>query len=251
MSDELAAGGLVLSSSEHRPFFDQTSDPIGVFGRELMIRDANLAGGALLGTDRDAVIGRSLLSFAPGGFSKSFNDVVNRVLDTRTGCWFSTFFNGVYMHIFVLVPEACAAIGERDKELALGWGRRCVVSRQSCDGGEEMEEISFDAPYLGPLQTLTARELAVLRLVGLGMTSQQMGAALHRSPRTIESNIVSVGRKLDAATRVQQARLAIRYGLAGVDEDPETARLLDEGFFAELVRGRASGGRGGPRRRRG
>jgi DNA-binding CsgD family transcriptional regulator len=60
---------------------------------------------------------------------------------------------------------------------------------------------------------LTARELAVLRLVAAGWTNSQIGAELYISPRTAGVHVTNILRKLGVANRVQAAALAERAGL--------------------------------------
>jgi len=64
------------------------------------------------------------------------------------------------------------------------------------------------APY-----GLTARELAVLRLVAAGRSNAQIGAELYISPKTAGVHVSSILRKLGASGRVQAAALAERAGL--------------------------------------
>ena len=64
------------------------------------------------------------------------------------------------------------------------------------------------APY-----GLTARELAVLRLLAAGRTNAQIGAELYISPRTAGVHVTSILRKLGVSSRVQAAAVAERAGL--------------------------------------
>jgi two-component system, NarL family, response regulator DegU len=57
-------------------------------------------------------------------------------------------------------------------------------------------------------QLLSARESEVLRLLAEGMTDREIAAALAISPRTVESHVSSVLRKLDVRNR---AEAALRY----------------------------------------
>jgi len=63
------------------------------------------------------------------------------------------------------------------------------------------------------LDALTPREMQVLRMLGRGLSRQQIAAEMHRSPKTIDCHRVSVMRKLDIHDRVELARFAIREGL--------------------------------------
>ncbi len=61
--------------------------------------------------------------------------------------------------------------------------------------------------------TLTPRELSVVRLVALGMTTTQIAESIHRSPKTIDNQISSALTKTRSSNRVELSRWAIREGL--------------------------------------
>ena len=67
------------------------------------------------------------------------------------------------------------------------------------------------------LNALTAREREVLGLIGQGLSLPEIARRLHRSPKTIESHRLTLGRKLKASNRVELARIAITAGLAPLD----------------------------------
>lgn len=73
---------------------------------------------------------------------------------------------------------------------------------------------------LGPLRSLTRRELEILGWIGEGLTSQQIAKRLSRSVKTVEWHRVSIGQKLGVKTRVELARLARDAGLHGHDDSP-------------------------------
>lgn len=70
----------------------------------------------------------------------------------------------------------------------------------------------------GRLAQLTQRELEILRLIGLGMSTQEVAEHLGRSVKTIEWHRVSLGEKLGVTNRVELARIAIAAGLVSVDD---------------------------------
>ena len=61
---------------------------------------------------------------------------------------------------------------------------------------------------------LSAREAEVLRLVAQGLTSAQVARRLFLSPRTVNTHLNSVYRKLGVGSRSAATRLAFEYGLA-------------------------------------
>jgi DNA-binding CsgD family transcriptional regulator len=86
-----------------------------------------------------------------------------------------------------------------------------------------------DAPIarhhdLGPLAALSARELEVLRLLGLGLTTSAIAETLQRSAKTVEGHRVSLGAKLRLSTRVEVARVALAAGLTTLS--PEELGLI-------------------------
>ncbi len=63
------------------------------------------------------------------------------------------------------------------------------------------------------LARLTTSELAILRMIGEGLSTNDMASRLSRSSKTIEWHRASLGRKLHARSRVELARLAITLGI--------------------------------------
>ena len=74
------------------------------------------------------------------------------------------------------------------------------------------------APAGGPpatlLDSLTQRELEVLRLIGKGMSRSEIGEEIARSPKTIDGHQERIMKKLRVFTRAELMRFAIREGLA-------------------------------------
>lgn len=60
---------------------------------------------------------------------------------------------------------------------------------------------------------LTAREQQVLRLVVAGRTDHQIASDLFISPRTVQSHLVRIFRKLGVRTRSGATAIAVRNGL--------------------------------------
>jgi DNA-binding NarL/FixJ family response regulator len=63
------------------------------------------------------------------------------------------------------------------------------------------------------LQTLTAREQQVLRMIGRGMSRAEIARELCRSAKTVDAHRASIMQKMDMHDRVDLARYAIREGL--------------------------------------
>ncbi|MFG1925118.1 response regulator [Cryptosporangium sp. NPDC048952] len=63
------------------------------------------------------------------------------------------------------------------------------------------------------LESLTARELEVLRLVGMGLTNTQIAGRLVLSEATVKTHVKNVMRKLDLNSRAQAVVVAYETGL--------------------------------------
>jgi DNA-binding NarL/FixJ family response regulator len=63
------------------------------------------------------------------------------------------------------------------------------------------------------LQSMTRRELEVLRMIARGMGRAEIAAALHRSPMTVDNHRKSLMKKLDIHDRGELIRFAIAEGL--------------------------------------
>ena len=61
--------------------------------------------------------------------------------------------------------------------------------------------------------TLTPREQEILEMISNGLTMQQAGAKLGISPRTVETHVAKLYRKLGVRTRVQAVSRAAQLGL--------------------------------------
>lgn len=72
------------------------------------------------------------------------------------------------------------------------------------------------APRQERLDTLTRREMDVLRLVGLGMSVAQCAEELGVSPSTVGNHKYRLMRKLDVSNSLQLLRIAVRSGVADV-----------------------------------
>lgn len=67
-------------------------------------------------------------------------------------------------------------------------------------------------------ETLTEREIEVLRLVALGYANKEIARELHIADKTVKTHVSSVLSKLDVQSRTQAALHAVRIGLVAGDE---------------------------------
>jgi DNA-binding NarL/FixJ family response regulator len=63
------------------------------------------------------------------------------------------------------------------------------------------------------VQSLTAREQQILRLIGKGLSRAQIAKALCRSPKTIDAHRAAIMEKVDIHDRTELALYAVREGL--------------------------------------
>jgi DNA-binding NarL/FixJ family response regulator len=75
-------------------------------------------------------------------------------------------------------------------------------------------------PRRDAMENLTAREIDVLRLVGVGRPNKQIATDLLISERTARAYVSSILAKLGLSSRTQAALWAVREGLVNVDGDP-------------------------------
>jgi DNA-binding NarL/FixJ family response regulator len=83
---------------------------------------------------------------------------------------------------------------------------------------EHVAQGSVSAADTTLIDTLSERELDVLRLLARGLTNAEIANRLYLSPGTVRNYVSSVLTKLQVADRTQAAVLAIRYGLVDLGE---------------------------------
>jgi DNA-binding NarL/FixJ family response regulator len=81
---------------------------------------------------------------------------------------------------------------------------RCTVRNRPNDG--------FSQPS-SKIQSLTAREQQILRMIGKGMSRAEIAKTLHRSPKTVDAHRAAIMEKMDIHDRVELALYAVREGL--------------------------------------
>lgn len=101
---------------------------------------------------------------------------------------------------FVFGPKVKARCRPPKQRRVLGWG-----------GGVRAAKREAQPP--ARLDTLTSRELEVLRLIGKGLSRNEIAGALSRSAKTIDRHQERMLKKLGLETRAELMRFAIREGL--------------------------------------
>jgi DNA-binding NarL/FixJ family response regulator len=94
-----------------------------------------------------------------------------------------------------------------------------VVTRRLLDRFAKGGPIGPAEPSPG-LESLTEREIEVLRLVAAGLSNAEIAGRLFLSETTVKSHVSSVLRKLDLRDRVQAVVLAYEAGLVRAGERP-------------------------------
>jgi DNA-binding NarL/FixJ family response regulator len=87
--------------------------------------------------------------------------------------------------------------------------------RTAAAGGDFFPVEPAPAPSDGP--ALSARELEVLRHLGRGLSSQDLGRVLGISGETVKSHIKAIFHKLEVADRAEAVARAYDLGLLGAD----------------------------------
>jgi DNA-binding NarL/FixJ family response regulator len=92
--------------------------------------------------------------------------------------------------------------------------QRCQPAPTSVHGGRAKTSPKDDTRPRTALESLTSREVEVLRLIGKGRSRSEIARELSRSAKTIDGHQERIMRKLDIDSRAELMRFAIREGLA-------------------------------------
>jgi DNA-binding NarL/FixJ family response regulator len=84
---------------------------------------------------------------------------------------------------------------------------RCTVRKKVVNG------TSANTERTSKIQSLTAREQQILRMIGKGMSRAEIAKTLHRSPKTVDAHRAAIMEKMDIHDRVELALYAVREGL--------------------------------------
>ena len=104
------------------------------------------------------------------------------------------------------------------QDLARPFDRVMVVSQVGPLGplggaSPEMDEVESEFVELGPLESLTPRELEVLVMLGHGLSIPSIAAQLHRSTKTVERHKEAIGEKLRIRRHADLVRMVTLVGL--------------------------------------
>ncbi|MFK7959332.1 MAG: response regulator [Phycisphaerales bacterium] len=178
-----SADGLAAALREHRP--------------DVVLLDIDMPGrdpfDALVDMQRDAPTVRAIM------FSAYVRD---RYIDMA-------YKAGAWGYLSKSDPPDQVVTGIRDV-----MNGRVATSDAVQERTQESRPGRSDRPELkSRMETITRRELEVLRMIALGMGRTEIAAKLHRSPMTIDNHRKSIMKKLDIHDRGELIRFAIAEGL--------------------------------------
>jgi DNA-binding NarL/FixJ family response regulator len=192
-------------------FVDESSMPIFVVNHAGVVEMANLAGTQLLRNAADErVIGKSLADLLGEDHARERLEHVQAVLSTGRTIVFEEMRRGKQIRcVMRAIPTA------NGSKSVLVTAYISALHAPYQNGYPTVRAKNNDAGKLG---TLTTREVEILKLIGLGMSTIDIAKHLGRSVKTIEWHRVSLGEKLGVVNRVELARIAIAAGMVGLDE---------------------------------
>lgn len=181
-----------------------------ILDSSITVRHANACAADLLARD-DSLAHRPLADLCPTRLASEMADVANEACASSApvdlvgmiaGSWRRISFRPVHFE-----DRRCVMMA-------------CPVDAPPLDVTRDHRPIRRAAhDDLGALAALTARELEVIRLIALGLTTTQIAQTLTRSIKTIDGHLLSIRSKLGQLTRTELARLAIDAGLTRIDAE--------------------------------
>ncbi|MGQ0626944.1 MAG: helix-turn-helix transcriptional regulator [Phycisphaerales bacterium] len=172
-----------------------------------------------IGADPVQVVGRSLSDLLGHEMAEERLGFIRRALAEGVPVTVYSVVRG--MRIRTIYRPVEGVEGTERLVLAIGRPADDVFSDPALQIGQGLV-LHAKVVDMGPLASLTPREMEVLRLIGQGLSTAQIAKSLNRSVKTIEAHRLSLGLKLKARNRVDLARLALRAGLT-LDNDANGA----------------------------
>lgn len=163
---------------------------------------------AHFGITKAQMLGRSIRETMSSAAGQERVEIVCRVLDGGRPALLLESATGVPLRTVV------TRMVERDgRELAVCFHHLGEAAGEMPLDSERYEIITPLASEVSPLAQLSSRELEVLRLIAMGDSQAEIARKIHRTVKTVEWHRASLGRKLGVNSRVELARLAVRYGV--------------------------------------
>ena len=197
---------------------DDTNLPVVVVDTSGTIEFANPVAARIMGVDAGAAAGRPMKDF----FSQELvAERLGLIRDAANSGRPITVEGMVKGRMMRSVLRPMVSPGQPPRVL--------VVSRLAATAGPAQEGVvQARANESGALASLTARELEILKLIGIGLSTAEIAKKLGRSVKTVEWHRVSLGDKLGVTNRVELARIAIAAGLVSLDEPGQKSDAASE-----------------------
>jgi DNA-binding CsgD family transcriptional regulator len=155
-----------------------------------------------------AINGKLLSEIYPDQAAAERLAIIRRSANERRPLVVESVWNGV---AYQTILRPLSLVGGDPNAVA------CIVRHQPRPSVDDVpasvERIHMRSNNLGPLSTLTMRELELLALIGEGLSSQDIAKKISRSIKTVEAHRASLGKKLGVASRVALARIAAESNL--------------------------------------
>lgn len=195
---------------------EDTQAAVMVVDREGTIEYANsCAATTLTGTPGQSLIGRRLGDFFDEEYTRERMEIVGDVMASRRSIALEGMSRGRNVRSVFRALQ-----GDGDHVLIVSRPANPGVEFGGGEPGRNVVRARVNDS--GKLGNLTLREMEILKLIGMGLSTADIAKKLHRSVKTIEWHRVSLGEKLGVTNRVELARIAIGAGLVGVDMPCET-----------------------------
>lgn len=196
-------------------FIDESSTAIFFVTRDGTVEYANLPARTLLSGNLGGIVaGRSLAELLGQEHAAERLMHISNVLDSGRVVAMEDMLRGKRLQCVLRPcpsskgekPTKVVAVAHLSALYAGTQNGYPIVRTRSTDGGK--------------LKDLTAKELEILKLIGMGLSTQSIADTLGRSVKTVEWHRVSLGEKLGVENRVLLARIAIAAGLVSLDDAP-------------------------------
>jgi two-component system response regulator NreC len=127
---------------------------------------------------------------------------------------------------FVMKSEAPGVLLEAIRKVAAGghYASDELLARMSNVNGDQPQAATTHLP-------LTNREIEVLRLLGLGLSSSEIAQRLHRSVKTVDAHRENIKKKLT----LKNANELVRYAVCWVEEETMSVKLRSDTRVPEGV----------------
>lgn len=172
-------------------------------------------------------LGRHVAEFFPADVAAERTDLLRRALQGARPLRIFGMLSGVWSSV-TYRPVKLNGQGQRAVLVVCPNAVHSETEPNHTDKAFAVDTVRVRQDDLGNLERLTERELEVLRLVGTGLSTNEIAHKLYRSHKTVDGHLLSIRKKLGNLSRVDLARVAINAGLTEMDdaEIPVVARRL-------------------------